>query len=180
MKILQNESLFVLVDVQEKLFCHIDKKEQLEKNLLILLQGLKYLNIPMIVNEQYKKGLGDTIQSLNDVVHAYSHFEKTTFSCCGQENSLDAIKNSGKKTIIVAGIETHVCVMQTVLDLLSLGYKVAIVEDCIGSRKQNDKDIAIQRMIQAGAIPCTYESVLFELLKDSKNTSFKQISQLVK
>ena len=180
MKIEPEQSLFVLIDVQEKLFPHITNKEEIEKNLLILLEGLNLLEIPIIVNEQYKKGLGETIASIDAKIENASYFEKTTFSCCGEMSALDNIKTSGKKTIIIAGIETHVCVMQSVLDLLELNYNVVLVVDCVGSRKALDTDIAIERMVQAGVILATYESILFELTRDSKNSVFKKISQLVK
>jgi len=180
MKIKAEKSIFVQVDIQEKLFPHIQNNEELEKNLQILIKGLKLHEIPIIVNEQYKKGIGETINSLNELTKDYPHFEKTTFSCCGNEDGLNAIKNSERDTVILAGIETHVCVLQTALDLLEEGFKVVLVTDCVNSRKQNDKDMAIQRLIQSGAIMTTYESLLFELTVDAKHPVFKEISKLVK
>lgn len=180
MKIKAQESVFIQVDIQEKLFPHILDNEELEKNLLILLKGLKLHEIPFIINEQYKKGIGETIPSLRELVDSDPHFEKTTFSCCGNEDGLDAIKKTGRKTAILAGIETHVCVLQTALDLLEEGFKVVLVTDCVSSRKLKDKETAIQRLIQAGVIPTTYESLLFELTVNAKNAVFKEISKLVK
>lgn len=180
MKIKAEKSIFVQVDIQEKLFPHIQNNQELEKNLQILIKGLKLHEVPIIVNEQYKKGIGETISSLHELTKDYPHFEKTTFSCCGNENGLNAIKNSGRDTVILAGIETHVCVLQTALDLLDEGFKVVLVTDCVNSRKQNDKEIAIQRLIQSGAIMTTYESLLFELTIDAKHPVFKEISKLVK
>lgn len=180
MKIKAEDCVFIQVDIQEKLFPFISNNEELEKNLIILLKGLKLHNIPFIINEQYKKGIGETIPSLRELVDEYPHFEKTTFSCCGNEEALAAIKAEGKKTVILAGIETHVCVLQTALDLLEEGFFVVIVTDCISSRKQKDKDTAIQRLIQAGVIPTTYESLLFELTANAKHPVFKEISKLVK
>jgi nicotinamidase-related amidase len=180
MRINTNNSLFCLVDVQERLFPHMYDKDNLEKNLNILVKGLKTLDIPFIINEQYKKGIGETIESLKIEVENYPHFEKTTFSCCQNEPTMQAIKNANKKFIIVAGIETHVCVLQTCLDLLDEDLIPLLVTDCISSRKNLDKDIAIQRLIQAGVIPTTYESLLFELTVNSKNPNFKTISNLVK
>lgn len=106
--------------------------------------------------------------------------KKTTFSCCGNTDGLDAIKALGKKQIIVAGIETHVCVLQTCLDLLEEGFQVILVTDCCSSRKQSDKEVAITRLVQAGAIPATYEMILFELTINAKHPKFKEISGLVK
>ena len=180
MKIKAEDCVFVQVDVQEKLFPHISNKEELEKNLLILIKGLKLHNIPIIVNEQYKKGIGETISSLKELTDSYPHFEKTTFSCCGNEDGLAAIKVTGKKFVILAGIETHVCVLQTALDLLEEGLQPVLVTDCVNSRKEKDKEMAIMRLVQAGVIPTTYESLLFELTVNAKNPSFKEISSLVK
>lgn len=174
------DCILVQVDVQERLFPFISNNEELEKNLITLVKGLQLLEVPMIINEQYKKGIGETIPSLRELTDTYPHFEKTTFSCCGQEEGLAAIKNSGKKIVILAGIETHVCVLQTALDLLEEGLQPVLVTDCVNSRKQKDKDIAIQRMIQAGVIPTTYESLLFELTLNAKHPSFKEVSKLVK
>ncbi|MCT7550485.1 hydrolase [Aliarcobacter butzleri] len=180
MRIKVTDSIFVQVDIQERLFPHIANKEELEKNLLTLVKGLKVLGVPFIVNEQYKKGIGETIASLKKLTDDYPHFEKTTFSCCGNNEGLEAIKKTGKKTVIVAGIETHVCVLQTCIDLLENGFKVVLVTDCCSSRKENDTKFAIKRLIQAGVIPTTYESILFELTLDAKNPCFKEISSLVK
>ncbi|MCG3700716.1 hydrolase [Aliarcobacter butzleri] len=180
MRIRVEDALFCLVDVQERLFPHIGNKEILEKNLLTLVKGLKVLNVPFIVNEQYKKGIGETIPSLKELVETYSSYEKTTFSCCQNDKTMKAIKNTNKKVVIVAGIETHVCVLQTCIDLLENGFKVVLVTDCCSSRKENDTKFAIKRLIQAGVIPTTYESILFELTLDAKNPCFKEISSLVK
>ena len=180
MKIKAEDCVFVQVDVQEKLFPHISNKEELEKNLLILIKGLKLHNIPIIVNEQYKKGIGETIPSLKELIDSYPHFEKTAFSCCGNEDGLAAIKATGKKFVILAGIETHVCVLQTALDLLEEGLQPVLVTDCVNSRKEKDKEMAIMRLVQAGVIPTTYESLLFELTVNAKNPCFKEISSLVK
>ncbi|TLT01035.1 hydrolase [Aliarcobacter cibarius] len=180
MRINLNDTLFCLVDVQEKLFLHIGNKEKLEKNLPILIKGMKVLNVPIIVNEQYKKGIGETIEPLKTLVNKYKFYEKTTFSACQTEEILEIFKQSGKKNIVVAGIETHVCVLQTCIDLLENNFNVILVTNCCGSRKKLDHKMAIKRLIQAGAIPTTYESILFELTVDSKNPNFKEISSLIK
>lgn len=180
MRIRAEECVFVQVDIQERLFPFISNKEELEKNLNILIKGLILHEIPIIVNEQYKKGIGETIPSIRELTDDYPHFEKTTFSCCGQEDSLAAIKASGKKYVILAGIETHVCVLQTALDLLEEGLQPVLVTDCVNSRKEKDKEMAISRLIQAGVIPTTYESLLFELTVNAKHPVFKEISKLVK
>lgn len=180
MKINRENSLFCLVDVQEKLFPHVANCTRLEENLIKLVQGLTILNVPFIVNEQYKKGIGATIPAVAALITNQPHFEKTTFSSCGNSDTLAAIKQHNKTQVIVAGIEAHVCVMQTCLDLLEQGLQPILVCDCISSRKASDMDFAVQRLIQAGVIPTTYESLLFELTGDSKDPLFKNISALIK
>ena len=180
MRINVDDCMFCLVDVQERLYPHMTNKEETEKNLLTLVKGLQLHEVPFIVNEQYKKGIGETIPSLRELVDEYPHFEKTTFSCCKNDETMDAITACEKRVVIVAGIETHVCVLQTCLDLLEAGFEVVLVTDCCTSRKQNDTDMAITRLVQAGVIPTTYESLLFELTVNAKHPQFKGISSLVK
>ncbi|MBU5334429.1 hydrolase [Anaerocolumna aminovalerica] len=181
MRIDKKDSLAMVIDFQEKLIPVIDKKEILLHNTEILIKGLNVLEIPMVITQQYTKGLGMTVELLQNVFGAsFQYFNKTTFSCCDDGIILEKIKSYQKKNIIICGIEAHICVQQTVIDCLAEGYQVIIVEDCISSRKENDKKIAIQRMIQEGAIITTYESILFELTRDSGNDRFKAISKLIK
>jgi len=180
MKIKVEDAQFCLVDVQERLFPHMANKEVIEKNLVTLIKGLRIHKLPFIINEQYKKGIGETIPALKELVDSDPHFEKTTFSCCANESTLDALKSTGKKMVIVAGIETHVCVLQTCLDLLEEGFQPVLVTDCVTSREQYNTIMAIERLVQAGVIPTTYESLLFELTVNAKNPNFKAISALVK
>ena len=107
MRINVEESLFCLVDVQERLYPHMTNMQEIEKNLVTLVKGLKALEVPFIVNEQYKKGIGETIPALRELVDSDPHFEKTTFSCCANEPTMDAIKSAGKKVIIVAITELY-------------------------------------------------------------------------
>lgn len=181
MRILKEETIAVIVDIQEKLFPHIYDNEKLLNNSLKLISGLQILDIPLIITEQYTKGLGKTLESIiNQLQNSYQPIEKIDFSCYGSDDFSDLIKKHNKKNIIVFGIETHVCVLQTTLDLLENGYKPIVIEDCVSSRKLNDKNIAIERMRQEGAIISSLESILFELCRKAGNDTFKSISKLVK
>lgn len=180
MRIYPNDSLALVVDIQERLLPHINNYETLIKNSVTLIKGLKLLNIPFLLNEQYPKGIGHTVDPIKAELSDSKAFEKVTFSCCKTDATMDSIIEKKKKFILVFGIETHVCVLQSVMDLLEAGYIPVIIVDCIGSRKVSDKEVALQRMIQAGAIPTTYESLLFELCLSAKNPVFKEISKLVK
>jgi nicotinamidase-related amidase len=173
-------SIGLVIDMQERLFPHIHDHDGLARRCSILIQGLTALGVPLIVTEQYVKGLGATIPAINDVVSEHPRFEKMTFSCCGDTTIAGALMGSARHTVIICGIEAHVCVLQTVLDLRSQGNTVVVVDDCVSSRRPHDKAIAIERMRTAGAVITTYESILFELCETSGTETFKTISRLVK
>lgn len=180
MRILKEESCGLVIDIQEKLFPHIHQYEYLEKNTEILIKGLKILDIPILVTEQYRKGLGLTIPSVREALNEFNTIEKIAFSCCDSNDFISALKILNRKNVIITGIETHVCVLQTVIDLIDLGYQPVVVEDCISSRKESDKNTAIQRMRTEGAVITSFESILFEIARISGTEKFKVISKLVK
>lgn len=180
MRIDPNQTQVLVVDIQEKLFPHINNNKQLLQNCVKLIKGLKLLKMPFILNEQYPKGLGHTITPVKNLLKEEVPYEKVTFSCCQSKETMQTIKDANKKFVIVFGVEAHVCVLQSVLDLVEANFIPVLVTDCIDSRNPNDKKVAIDRMTQAGALPCTYESLLFELCASAKNEMFKEISKLVK
>lgn len=180
MRILKENTIGLFIDIQEKLFPHMHEKEQLETNLIKLALGFKILDIPFLYTEQYSKGLGFTVSPLKTALGEFAAIEKMTFSCCDEPNYINILKTSGKKIVILGGIEAHVCVLQTAIDLLHLGYQPVVIEDCVSSRKLSDKQIAIERMRQEGALITSLESVLFELTRFSGTDTFKSISKLVK
>lgn len=180
MRIPKEDTAAVVVDVQERLFPHIYDHEQLEQNLVKLIQGVKILGLPLIVTQQYTRGLGPTIPAVAEAVGEFTPLEKLTFSCCGDQGFMDAVKALGRKHILLMGIEAHVCVLQTALDLLEQGFQPVVIEDCISSRRLNDKRVALRRMIQEGVMLSTYESILFELCMVAGTDQFKAISRLVK
>lgn len=180
MRILKENTIGIVIDIQELLFPYMDEYQKLEKNLQTLIQGLNVLEVPMIVTQQYTKGLKPTIESVAKAVGEFEHIEKMSFSCCDEPKFDEALALTGMKNVLLFGIETHVCVLQTCIDLLNRGYRPIVVEDCVSSRNSNDKNMAIERMRQAGATITTKESILFELLRYSGSEQFKAISKLVK
>lgn len=180
MRILKENTAGLIIDIQERLFPFIHGNEALTRNTQILVNGLKALGVPIIVTQQYTKGLGETILPLRDVLEPMDPIEKVAFSCCDEPNFTTKLAALGKSQVLLAGIETHVCVLQTALDLLETGYQPVIVEDCVSSRRLNDKAMAIERLRLSGAVITTYESILFELLRYSGTVEFKEISRLVK
>lgn len=184
MRVDRNNTIALIIDIQEKLLPSINKNESLLSNVNILVQGLDILEIPLIYTQQYTKGLGHTVKELVSEKYISDgklpYFEKLSFSCYKNNEIITSIKEYSPKTIIVAGIETHICVMQTVRDLLENGYQVIIATNCIGSRKEEDRIYGLSRMEQEGAMLGTYESILFELMESAEYVNFKEISKLIK
>ncbi|MFN8207709.1 MAG: isochorismatase family protein [Bacteroidales bacterium] len=179
MRILRNETIALVIDVQERLFPHMDDGEGLKKNLLVFIEGLKILEIPMLLTQQYTKGLGPSLQEIREALPVPS-LEKMTFSCCDEPVILQKIQTAQRKTVLLTGIETHVCVLQTALDLLAMGFQPVLIRDCVSSRKLRDKETALVRMQQEGVLFSSAESVLFELTREAGTETFKAISKLVK
>jgi nicotinamidase-related amidase len=180
MRILREECAAVVVDIQERLLPHMYESDILLTSCLKLIEGLKILSVPMLFTQQYSRGLGQTVHPIVQIVSDFKHIEKISFSCCGEPIFENELASMGKPDIILCGIESHVCVMQTCIDLLDTGKKVVVVEDCVSSRKPGDKRIAIERMRQEGARITTLESLLFELSRVAGNETFRNISRIVK
>ena len=176
------KAVLVVVDIQEKLCMAMDQEvlAKLTKNTGILLEAAKTLDIPVIATEQYVKGLGPTIADLDEGLRDATRHEKMAFSCCGCGPFVEQIRAAGRKQIVVVGMETHVCVLQTVIDLLNDGFVVHLVGDAVMSRSPYNRDAAIGIMRQAGAVITCTESVLFQWLKVAGTESFKKLSKLVR
>ncbi len=170
----------LLIDVQDKLTPLIADHETVTNNIVKLIKGLKLLDVPLITNEQYPKGLGHTITPIKEVLGNTPIFEKVTFSSCDDEPTLNALRAKDRPQVLIFGIETHVCVLQTAMDLLDQGFGVLVVADAVGSRDKANKCYALSRMTQAGAVMVSTEMILFELCRSAKNPVFKEISALVK
>jgi nicotinamidase-related amidase len=180
MRILKESTAGLVIDIQERLYPHIHEHEAVARNTGILLEGLRVLGVPVLVTQQYTRGLGPTIPGLMDQIRGYPLIEKIAFSCCDEPEFIRALGQTHKQFILIAGIESHVCVLQTVIDLLERGYQPVLVEDCVSSRKAGDKSTAVRRMQKEGAILTSYESILFELCRHAGTDEFKSISKLVK
>lgn len=180
MRLIKESSIAIIVDIQERLFPVIHEKELLERNVSILIQGLKLLEVPIIVTEQYVKGLGKTIPSIDTLVENDPHIEKMAFSCCDEPRFDEALALSQKRHVILAGMESHICLLQTAIDLKAAGFNPVVVEDCVSSRTAENKRIAMDRLRHEGVIVTSYESLLFELCRVAGGDAFKGISKLVK
>jgi isochorismate hydrolase len=178
----RDKAVLVVIDVQEKLCAAMSDKvlHSLTKNIGILLESAAELKVPVLVTEQYVKGLGATLPELKEKAAAAPCYEKMSFSSCGSTEFVETLRVSGRKQIIITGMETHVCVLQTVIELCEAGFSVHIVKDAIMSRNKQNWLTAIDAMSLAGAVPTCTESVLFQLLKEAGTEEFKKLSKLVR
>ncbi len=175
-----DNTVLVIIDVQGKLAALMHDRERLFKNLSRLIEGAQVLHVPILVTEQYPKGLGETASELKALMPTIQPIEKISFSCMGEEKFVQALESTKREQILVAGIESHICVYQTVSDMLAEGFEVHCVTDAISSRTQENREIGLTRMKEEGAILTSTEMCLFELLKIAGTSSFKAISALVK
>lgn len=179
-----SRSALLVIDIQSVLLQFIWEKDILVKNTGYLLEIAGIHKLPVILTEHNPKGLGPTDEKIVAALHetgiGYLPLEKDIFSCCGHDHINEAIKSTGRNQIIIAGMESHICVNQTALDLLHLGYQVHIVEDAVRARWENSHKIAIEKMRQAGAIICDWEMVAYELTYGAKTDEFKPLLALMK
>lgn len=180
-RLLRENTQAMIIDVQEKLAPHIYEIDKVTNKINILVQGMQALGVPVMVNEQYPDKLGKTIPAIADVVTANQKvYAKRSFSVCDDDEAWNYLAQQNRNNVILCGIETHVCVQQTALDLLDNGIQPVLIADAVGSRDPYDKKLAIRRIRRAGAVVTTTEAILFELCRTSIDDAFKTISQLVK
>ncbi|WP_423129212.1 hydrolase [Gaoshiqia sp. Z1-71] len=180
MRITRENTVGLVIDIQERLLPAMAEQEYLINNCKILVEGLQLLGIPLIVTQQYTKGLGETVEPVRSVIRDFEPIEKSAFSCCDEVAVVDRLKAKGAKQVIICGIESHVCVLQTAIDLKDAGYVPVVVLDCVSSRSMDNVDLAAERFRYEGILMTSYESVLFELTRSSAAAEFKAISKLVK
>lgn len=170
-----------IIDMQEAFRIKVSDFDQIAQRIAIMVQAANLLRLPIIVTEQYPNGLGHTAHNISDVLpQDQKVIEKTTFSSCGAQPFQEELGQKKIKQVIVCGIEAHICVNQTVHDLLASGYQVHLLTDCISSRTKSDRKAGFQKMRMSGAVPSSVEMALFELLRDAKHENFKAIQGLIK
>lgn len=174
------DTMAMVIDYQERLLPVMKDSEEIARKTEILIKGLKVLDIPMIITQQYTKGLGMSKPFIFVAAQTDEYMEKTYFSAMGDDSIAKAVKQLDRKNVIVCGIEAHICVLQTCLDLKEQGYRPYLVVDCISSRKRLDWEMTITRAKQEGITVTSTESILFELLGKAGSDEFKEISKLIK
>ena len=173
-------AVLIVVDMQDKLLPAINESEIVLDNTIKMIQFAQTLDIPIIVTEQYPKGLGPSNPRVAQLFSDFKPLEKVTFSCFGAEGIEEQLKKYNAKTLIIVGTETHICVQQTALDALARGYKVQLIADAVGSRTPQNKQYGLDKMRSAGAVISAVEIALYELLERSGSKEFKAVLPLIK
>ena len=173
---------FVVVDVQERLFnvMDADKRDDMVTNIKILITAALRMGAPVLLTEQYPKGLGRTLPEVRALIEAVTPLEKTAFSCCGAEGFMDRLRTAGSDHVILTGMEAHVCVLLTALDLLAAGFRVSVVGDAVCSRRVANMEIGLGQARQAGAVITATETVVFQLLGRADTDAFREVSKLLR
>lgn len=179
-RLTSDDTVLLVVDLQEKLLPIIHDHAAVTARAVALIEGCRALGVPPVLTEQYPKGLGSTVQPVVEALAGQADpIEKLKFSACVAEVR-QRIAAMGRRTVLVCGIETHVCVMQTALDLAAEGYMVAVAADAIGSRSPADHDLAINRMGQSGIVIASVEMALMEMVREAGTERFKSLLPVIK
>ena len=177
----RNDSILLLIDIQEKLIKKIFDFKSVINHSKKIVDVFSFLKLPIVYSEQYPNGLGKTINSIDDKLKKIKalKIEKTTFSCISDKNDTEIRKIFPKNQIIICGIETHICILQTSIDLYNKGYEVFVIDEAVGSRNERHKNLAFDRLIKNGISLINFEMLVFELIRDSKDESFKELSKYI-
>ena len=176
----KENTVFVLVDVQGKLAKIVQDSEKMIQNLKNLIQGLGILYIPIVWLEQYPEGLGPTNEELVEHLQGIEPIRKITFDACKNPDFIEALEKTGRKQVLIAGIETHICVFQTATGLKDLGYEVQVVVDAVSSRTTLNKEIGLEKMKSLGIHWTSVEMALYELMETAEGEEFKPVLKLLK
>lgn len=176
----KNDVALVIVDIQERLASVMAARERVVNNCLHLIELSKLLHIPVILTEQYPKGLGQTVPEIREALLHYKAIEKLTFDCCGVNPFIEELASAGRKNIILIGMETHICVLQTCIGLIKGGYNVHVPEDAVCSRTRENFKAGIEFMRDSGAVITCTETILFQLLEKAGTEEFRIISKRIR
>jgi len=178
----KDNTALVVIDPQTNIFRAMepDVRRKVVENIKLMIRSAQQMNMPVLLTEQYPKGLGRSLEEIQAILNSYQPIEKLSFSCCGDEGFLAKLKQFDRvKNVILCGIETHVCVLQTALDLLADGYKVFVPTDAVCSRRKLDWKIGLQVMDKSGTVVSTSEILLFQLLQKAGTEDFKAVSKML-
>jgi len=176
----REDSCLLAIDLQEPFLKAVSQKEGVIERSLRLVRAARILGVPILITEQYPERMGPTIAAIREAAGETPIFSKLAFSCCREDGFLSLVENTGKRTLVVCGVEAHVCISQTVLDLLAAGYRVHVATDAVGSRFEPDRVAGVEKMRSAGAVISTTEMILFEWMVRAGTPEFKAVQALLK
>ena len=174
------KTALLVIDIQERLFPVMHEKEKLLRNVVKLVKGAQVLEIPILLTEQYPKGLGPTLPEIKGIIPDIKPIEKVSFNCCDEESFCRSLETLERRQVLVAGIEVHICVYQTAMALARAGYQVQVVSDAVSSRDPENKIVSLFTLGASGVGITTLEMAFFELLRVARGDKFKRISEIVK
>ena len=174
------DAALMVIDIQGKLAEMMHERDRLFENASKMIRGAQALELPIVWTEQYPKGLGPTSAEIAELLEGETALPKTSFSCCGDEGIVKAVEATGRRQILLVGIEAHICIYQTALGLIEAGYEVVIVTDAVSSRKAWNRELGLARMKDAGCVMTSGEMSLFEMLGVAEGDRFKAVIRIVK
>ena len=177
----RDDALLIIVDMQEPFLRNIWERDRVINNSLILIKTAEVLRMPIVPTLQYEKHMGGVIREIARAIpHQYIPFDKMCFSAIGQDAILSEISRSGRKQILLCGVETHICILQTAMDLQHLGYRISVVGDAVSSRAEANWKFGLERLRQSGIAISSTEMAVYEMLEEADTPEFKQIVELIK
>lgn len=177
----RHDAVLVVIDVQERMMPAIHDAESVTTEISRMIHGCRELGVPVLITEQYAQGLGGTVQPVRDAMgNDYQPIDKMSFSACGELMFMRQLETVNKQRVLLCGVEAHVCVYQTAMDLIQLGWDVEIVTDAVGSRKPENRDVALHKLVRHDIDLTTVEMALFELMVRADIPEFKNVSRIVK
>lgn len=178
--VVAGESVLVVIDMQERLAAAMPDGDEAAAVAALLIRSAHALEMPVIVTRQYPHGLGETVPAVTEALGEHEPVDKITFDCTAEPAFVSRLERSGRKTVVIAGMETHICVAQTALSLARMGRSVHVVADGVCSRRHRDRDVALARMRAAGIVVSTAESVIYEALSRADTPVFREVLRLIK
>ncbi len=175
-----DKTALIVIDVQEKLLPAIEGKEKLVDNLRRLIRGMRVLEVPVVLTEQRPEALGETVPEIKELFPGETPVVKSSFSCAGEETFIRRLEKLARPQLVLAGIEAHICVCQTAMDLKSRGYEVQVVVDAVSSRTAENRELAFKKLLSSGVELAGVETILFELLRKAEGAKFKEILKIVR
>ncbi|MCK5286701.1 MAG: hydrolase [Thermodesulfovibrionia bacterium] len=171
---------FAIIDVQIKLMAVMSRRQRIVENSVKLIHLARLFNLPVIVTEHYPRMMGSTLPEIKEALHTYDPIEKMDFNCCAVESFNNRLKSADLETILLAGVETHICIFQTCLNLLEKGYNVHVPHDAVDSRTEENWHIGLDLMKDAGAVITSTETIIFQILKRAGTKEFKEMLRIIK